>query len=353
MNTGALRPLDTRGQYITLLLALWTLLGLFVDVWAHGQPNLVESFFTPWHAIFYSGFLATAGWMLWPVARGVQNGKSPFAEVPAGYELGAAGVLVFAVGGLADMVWHTALGIERGISIQESPPHILLIIGLTLITLSPFRSAWAAQGADDDAPSLRAFLPALLSLTLVTCIISIIIIYQWGFTASHFMMGGTVERVWGVLGSNSFAAQLIREAALHRAISNVIISNLVLYGPILIMLRRWQPPFGSATILLTVTTLLMAAVTGFVVPSLLVVPVIGGLAADVLIQALRPSPQRVGALRAFATIAPMALWSPYFLVAHVLWHVAWPPEVWGGVIVWTGISGLGLSLVAVPSPSTA
>ncbi len=289
--------------------------------------------------------------MLRPVARAIRRGKGAFAELTAGYHLGAVGVLMFAAGGPADVVWHTYLGIERGINVLMSAPHLLPFVGLILITASPFRSAWAQPHGEDDAPSLRAFPPALLSLTLTTCIVALMIIHLWGFTTSHFMIGGTVERIWGILGSTGYAAQLLREAAQHHGISNIVISNLVLWAPVLMMLRRWLPPFGTVIIFLTAMTILMAAVTGFMVLSLVVVPGIGGLVADVLIRILRPSPRRVGALRAFATIAPLALWSPYFFVAHVLWHVAWPPELWAGAILWTGISGLGLSLVAVPSPS--
>jgi hypothetical protein len=44
-----------------MVFGLWTILGLFLDGWAHshGKP---ESFFSPWHGVLYSGFFAAAVW---------------------------------------------------------------------------------------------------------------------------------------------------------------------------------------------------------------------------------------------------------------------------------------------------
>jgi hypothetical protein len=50
--------LGWRDNFITILIGLWLMIGLFVDGWAHNNLQSLETFFTPWHAIFYSGFLA-------------------------------------------------------------------------------------------------------------------------------------------------------------------------------------------------------------------------------------------------------------------------------------------------------
>ena len=42
-----------------MVFATWLIVGIFVDGWAHNNDK-PETFFTPWHALFYSGFLATA-----------------------------------------------------------------------------------------------------------------------------------------------------------------------------------------------------------------------------------------------------------------------------------------------------
>ena len=44
-------------DYAVGLCGIWISSGFFLDAWAHGHVP-VESFFTPYHAAFYSGMLA-------------------------------------------------------------------------------------------------------------------------------------------------------------------------------------------------------------------------------------------------------------------------------------------------------
>jgi hypothetical protein len=56
------RPLANLGFEMSFtLLSAWLVGGLFLDGWAHFHVAALETFFTPWHAVFYSGFLALAG----------------------------------------------------------------------------------------------------------------------------------------------------------------------------------------------------------------------------------------------------------------------------------------------------
>lgn len=48
---------------IAAILASWMTLGGFVDGYAHRSLDTPETFFTPWHGVLYSGFLAVAGWL--------------------------------------------------------------------------------------------------------------------------------------------------------------------------------------------------------------------------------------------------------------------------------------------------
>lgn len=146
---------------MTSILALWTLTGYFIDVWAHGQANLVESFLAPWHAVFYSGFLATAARALWPISQLIRYQSRTLAGIPAEYRAGAVGVLMSAFGGTTDALWHLVWGSERGVHVLMSPAHLLLLNGLILIAVSPFISAWAQRRPGDETPALRVFLPEL------------------------------------------------------------------------------------------------------------------------------------------------------------------------------------------------
>ncbi len=249
-------------------------------------------------------------------------------------------------------MWHTVLGVEQGIEAVMSPPHIFMLLGLVLISSIPFRAAWDARDEGGDAPPLRTFLPALLSLTLSMLIISLGAIYLWGFTSARFMSVLGLERFIGEIGPAKIGLRLIHEAAQERAFGNILITNFILLSPVFLMLRRWHLPFGSVTILFTITGGLMAAVSGMFYLPLLVAPVVGGLLADWLIQAWRLSPLRVGRVRVFAIVVPLVLWSLYFAATQLLWGVAWSPGLWSGTILWTATSGLGLSVVAIPDGRT-
>ena len=47
-----------RFDWIMVVVSVWWLGGLFIDGWAHSNVPQLETFFTPWHAVFYSGYLA-------------------------------------------------------------------------------------------------------------------------------------------------------------------------------------------------------------------------------------------------------------------------------------------------------
>jgi hypothetical protein len=50
-------------DWTVVLLSGWFVGGLFLDGWAHHYIPELESFFSPWHAVFYMGFLAVAGFL--------------------------------------------------------------------------------------------------------------------------------------------------------------------------------------------------------------------------------------------------------------------------------------------------
>jgi hypothetical protein len=345
---AATRP-EALGRYhtVTLLLSLWMIIGVFIDGWSHGQ-NKTESFFSPWHAVLYSGFLAVAFWMARPLVRG-RAGESPWRRVPAGYAPGLLGVVMFAGGGIGDGVWHTAFGFERGMEILMSPPHFLLISGMALVVSSPFRAAWAAADGN-RAPTLRVFLTPLLSLVLAVSVLMLIFFPFWGLGNAHFITPGAIERILREFVPAPDGRPRVLDVTQQRAIGNILITTWALMAPVLLMVKRWRPPFGAVTILFSGTTVLMASMTGFFYASLLAVPLIAGLAADVMIAVWWPLPSRVVVLRAFSALVPAVLWSLYFLSTHLQWGVVWGPALWLGVICWAAACGVGVGVLVLPSP---
>ena len=95
--------------------------GLFLDGWAHTHGRVDETFFTPWHAALYSGFLATALFLWGGLVWGVRRGHRWAAALPDGYGLSLLGVALWFVGGPFDFAWHAVFGFEVNVEALMSP----------------------------------------------------------------------------------------------------------------------------------------------------------------------------------------------------------------------------------------
>ena len=331
------------GDAVTIALGLWLMGGVFIDGWAHNSRTLVESFFTPWHAVLYSGYAASTAWLCWLVLAGRRAGRIGAAAIPRGYGLGLVGAIVFGFGGLGDLLWHLVFGIETGLEQLLSPTHLLLFVGVLLILTSPLRSAWATP--DTGArPTLRALLPALLALTAAVSAISFIGAYSWAII-DNSSATSTVR----AYATRTDAARLLSLSQRH-GLETILITNAVLLAPLFLALRRWQLPFGSATLLFTINAILMNALEGFDFAERIPVALVAGLAADGLIRALRPTIDRPFAARLFGGLVPLLFWSLFFLANWLRRGIGWAPELWTGAIVLATLSGIGLSLLAMPPP---
>jgi hypothetical protein len=334
-----------RGDLLTVLLATWLITGLFIDGWAHNTRPLLETFFTPWHAVFYSGFGATAAWICWSVWSRRRTAGSWRASVPAGYGLGLAGVAIFLVAGVGDMSWHIAFGIERDIAALLSPTHLGLFVGAFLIVTTPLRSSWADPGLGRRV-GLGRLLPAVLSLTLAASLTAFMFQYL------HPVYENVVS-----LGHESFLVQdfatfqfpYVNRLAIEIGVTGFILSSVFLFGPLLFLLRRWRPPTGSVAIVLGVQCLLMQALTGFSDAGLATLGLIGAAAVEGLLAVLRPSPTRRWRLRAFCAVTPAVFWGVYLAGIYLNdGGLGWKAEVWGGALVWSGLTLLGLAMVMFP-----
>lgn len=335
------RPRTSRREdLITALLSAWLVVGLFVDGWAHNNLESIETFLTPWHAALYSGFLATAAWMGWLVVRRMRRGLGARTAIPVGYGLGVAGAALFAAAGVVDFVWHSLLGVEASLEALLSPPHLALLTAGLLMATTPFRAAWSSR--DPRRMSWTRFLPPLISLILTTAAVAFFFQY-----ASAFL-----SRYPTVPDARSFArlpgGYVTPETSQIIGVLAVVFTSMILMAPVLLILRRWHPPFGSVTFLFTSVGAMMASQHEFEVGITVVAALVGGLIADVLIVRLRPAPSRPGPYRVVAVAVPAVMWATYFLVLDVQFGVAWVTELWAGTIVLAALSGLGLSLLVIP-----
>jgi hypothetical protein len=331
-GTAETRPGQPRASWrvdgVTMLLGTWLLVGLVVDGWAHNNLQALETFFTPWHALFYSGFVATAAWVLATAAR-AHPSPSGLAAFPAGYGLAVVGVVVFAVGGAGDLTWHTIFGIEQDVEALFSPTHLLLFAGMALILSTPLRAAWS-DPAEPAAPGYRRFLPVLASTALVTVLVAFAFMYWAAFIQT--------------IGASSYDPHLLD------GVASVLATNLILLAPLLLLARRWRLPFGTATTIYASMGVLMGAVDAYRLPTMVAAAALAGLAVDGLLHLLGPSAGQRRRFWATGALVPLITWSVYFAAVAVTAGIGWSAELWTGTIAWACLLGLALSLLMLPPP---
>ena len=333
------RPrLTRREDLVTVAFSSWLLVGLFVDGWAHNNDK-PESFFTPWHGLFYSGFTATALW-LWSRRR--RHGG-----IPAGYGLAFIGLAAFAAGGLSDMVWHLVFGVEVDLEALLSPTHLLLFVSGVLIVSSPLRAAWSDPD-DDPSPSMSRFLPALLSTTIVTATVMFFFMHFSPFLTDAMR----AEPYRFAAGLDEGGPWLADELRLE-GMAAILITTVILLGTTLMLLRRWRVPMGSLTLLFGAVAVLDSSLWGFDMGETALAGVVGGFAADLLVQRLQRSASTSTLLRVVGFAVPVVLWLAYFAVLATFYSVGWSVELWLGITVMAGLAGLGLAVLMTlpPSPS--
>jgi len=336
-----------RGDCLTALLSTWLIAGVFLDAWAHNTRPSLETFFTPWHAVLYSGFLATGGWIAWSLGRGVRRAGSWAGGVPAGYGLAGAGILVFAVAGVGDMIWHLTFGVERNLAALLSPTHIGLFVGMLLIVTAPLRAAWAEPAG--PPAGWRPLLPAALSLTLAGTLTAFVL--QPFHPLAHNFAS---RRLAALILERSAGAPFVMGRNIQVGVAGFMLATVCLFVPLVLLLRRWRPPAGMTAAMLAVQCVLMQGSGGFREPELAAFGVVGALAVEAMARGLRPGAGSPGRLLAFCGLAPPAFWGIYLAGIAVRDEgLGWSPEVWGGTLIWTALALFGVGLALAPGPASA
>ena len=321
---------STRFQIAVLVLSGWLLGGAYLDAWAHRHVARLETFFTPWHAVLYSGVLAMGTFLFINLMRGREAGRSWRTALPAGYGLSFVGFVLFGIGGVLDLTWHTIFGIERSYAASISPTHLLLMGSGALMLTGGLRAAWKSGRRE----------LGYIGLLSATGLLAMLIFFSQDL---HPFINQ-----WSAAPTPFFGYQSQFE---ELGVAEVILESAALMGIVLFLIRWFALPFGALTIMLTLTT--GALVIIWQPDPVFFVGVVGGIIGDALLLALRPNADRPAALRIFAVTLPVAIYLTYFLGILGADGIWWPIHVWVGAIVSAGVAGLPLSYLVVPPARVA
>lgn len=304
-DSDAVMPASGREHLLTVLFGLWMTVGLFLDGAFHQDlEGDTESFLTPWHGVFYTGFLASAWWLATMSRRRAPSAVDwQLRFLPPGYTAARTGLILFALGGVGDAAWHTAFGVERGIDALLSPTHLLLFVGLVLILTSPYR---AAATAPPSPPTPRMVAGSVIS---ATALVGFFLNFAWGLGIAAF-----ARTPYDPITE-------VGETQVIAGVASTLVTTAVLFGAAR-LLRR--PPPGAITALFFVVALLVSAAFDEDIEGV-AAALVAGIALDALCRT------RLSRESAFA-VASAILWFGYLGVLAID-GIEWQAEIWIGAAV--------------------
>lgn len=299
--------------------------GIVYDIRRHvgGISFAEEGFFTVEHAFFYSVFVVIAVLIGARTIAARRAGRSWLTAAPVGYGWGLVGVGIFGLGGVFDMLWHTAFGFEEGVRALTSPSHLSLGIGGALFLSGPLRAAWHRTGNYDG---LRIF-PVAASATLVLSFVSV--------------FGGLLNPLWHLWHRTT------GDPFLTLGIVSFTVFPLAFVGMASALVRQFDLPLGVLTIVFLGPGIVSTSFHGeyvYVLPVL-----VAGIVADVIAKVQTPVPEHSSAFRLFCTLVPIAMVGTYVAIAageDVFW---WSIHAWAGALLIPGLSGVLFSFAISPT----
>jgi hypothetical protein len=325
------RPLldGTRFDLLFGFAATWYVGGTYLDSWAHSNIPRLETFWTPWHAVLYSGVFATLCVLLGAILINRRRGAANWLEaIPFGYKTAVFGAGGMLIGGAGDALWHTFFGIEQNIDALFSPTHLWLMICSVLIAVAPLRAMYHRKV---EPVSLGDHLRLAYALTLFYAMLMVV-----AQTIHPFFLFALPLTA----GSGQDTKQLL-------AIVGLVLQMSIFTGCALYVIRRWTLRFGFFTFVLTVVAVGLAQMQNFQLG--IAIAFASGLVIDAAYYYLKSDLTSPLALRLFAAIAAAALPAFYLLGLRLVYGpLAWTIHMLVGSVVICGIFGWLLSYLVVP-----
>jgi hypothetical protein len=324
------RTASTRFTWTFVLLCIWLMSGAYLDSWHHHSLKGVETnFFTPYHAVLYSGMAAIGIYLALNVVRNFRRYGTWDELLPDGYGVSLLGTVLFGIGGVVDLLWHRRFGVELSVAALFSPPHLFLMFTGGLIVSGPLRAAMRRGGN-------RATWPAIISGALTLSMLTFFL--QFDQPLIDRWAAGTMPDPRGPLWMEEELGMV-----------GLILYAAMVAGLLVLLLRRFELPIGTVTVILTVNALLVSPVANHT--ELVLVALLGGVAGDLFLYVLRPSPARPYAFHAFLFLTPAALTTSYLVVLASTTGVWWEPTIWSGAVPVSGTVGWLVSFLALPGPA--
>ncbi|MBI2507541.1 hypothetical protein HYV89_01165 [Candidatus Woesearchaeota archaeon] len=308
-------------ESIFIFFSFWTVLGAHIDGWAHHNFPELETFFTPWHAILYSGFFFSFLFLLIHSVIEHKKGKPWRESLPYGYGSSLIGGFIFLISGIGDMFWHITFGIEESVNALLNPTHLGLAVGIGLMALGAFRNNLAEK-------SNKIKITTILSLALTLSILSFMV-----------QFGNPIVETYA---SSQDITQPVRYSQIM-GVLGIYFTTMLFMSFILLMILRWKVPFGAVTLMLTLFIGLASIMEEnyvFILGALLT-----GLFADLFIKYKNISPKNNFHL--FSFLVPFVFFVLYFLILSLTKGIGWNVHMWTGAIVGPGVLSWILSYLFV------
>jgi hypothetical protein len=301
---------------------IWFLAGLYLDGWAHNHGKVDDTFFTPWHAVFYSGFLAVSAVLAIFAMSASIRGQLWQRDLPVAYRSAIVAAPLFAMGGLADLWWHETFGFEAGIEILISPPHLLLASSMFVICAAPART-WMAYRNHNP-------IPVILSVLAAWSVVVFMLQYNHPY--------GIIWPERSVIGQTGVLVGLV----------SLCLHALLTTGVVLWMHDR-QLPRGSITTVLVINALMIALMAdeyrfGWTA-------LIAGIGIEIVQYITRNRPH-ASQIRALTIATPILLCTAYFGVIAATTTLIWPISLCISTILTATFCAYSLTFIW-PKTSTA
>ncbi len=316
-----------------LAASFWLVAGLQLDAYAHATTPELETFWTPWHGVLYSGIAVSGLTLVW-IMRSRLPGIPTYRDVlalPNALRLPLAGMASLLVGGGVDTLWHNLFGIERDMEIFVSPSHEFIILGMVLVAMGP-----ALMLATSSGRTLSAGGAWLLGLSTLLATLPVHI-YTLHASAIGFRHIGSGAQRFPVFSPDS---QLIH---------GYVFSTVLLLLPLIMIGRRWRIPRGLPGATIAVLALLMHLMfdsedSWWPAVTLAVTVLVLEAAFRIANRLVRLSPNARWTL--FGLIAPPAAWGTVLAAGTVIeGSVGFNIHIITGLLTLTALTGAATVLV--------